>query len=295
MSFASIIVKYIFAKGDKQRDAGLTTPADVVRFDDISYGPKRKWNLLDLYRPSGTDDLLPVIISVHGGGWVYGDKEVYQFYCMSLAQRGFAVVNFNYRLAPSGKYPAQLEDTNMVVNWVLENADQYKLDTDNIFMVGDSAGAHLAALYCSFCTNTEYAAKYNFSPPDCFVPKAAALNCGIYNVTEAFKSQNGLLEKLAKDLLGRNYSPQQLELIEPCLYINKKFPPAYVMTSTGDFLKDQPRFIVSLFERFGIEHENRIYGDEDNSLPHVFHCDMRSKDAKICNDDECEFFCKHMS
>ena len=290
MSFASLLVNFMFAKGDKQRDAGLTTPDDVIRYDNISYGTKRKWNLLDLYRPRNVEGLLPVIISVHGGGWVYGTKEVYQYYCMSLAQRGFAVVNFNYRLAPGGKYPAQLEDTNQVVKWVIENADKYKLDPDNIFMVGDSAGAHLLALYCSFCTNTEYAAKYSFSSPEGFVPKAVALNCGIYSVTEAFKFQNGLLEKLAKDLLGRNFSPQRLELIEPCLHINEKFPPSYVMTSTGDFLVDQPRFIVNVFEKLGIKHVSKIYGDESNLLPHVFHCNMRSEDAQICNDDECKFF-----
>lgn len=56
--------------------------------------------------------MIPVIVSVHGGGWGYGDKERYQYYCMSLAQQGFAVVNFSYRLASKYKFPAPLEDTN---------------------------------------------------------------------------------------------------------------------------------------------------------------------------------------
>jgi hypothetical protein len=109
-------------------------------------------------------------------------------------------------------------------------------------------------------------------------------------VTESFTYHNGLLEKLAKDLLGRNFSPQRLEPIEPCLHINEKFPPSYVMTSTGDFLVDQPRFIVNVFEKLGIKHVSKIYGDESNMLPHVFHCNIRSEDAQICNDDECKFF-----
>ena len=55
---------------------------------------------LDVYRPKlNIKGKLPVIMSVHGGGWVYGDKDVYQWYCMNLAQRGFAVVNYSYRLA----------------------------------------------------------------------------------------------------------------------------------------------------------------------------------------------------
>ena len=88
-------------KSDTARDSGLTTPPEIQRFDDIQYGSDPKWNILDVYRPkSAADSLLPVIVSFHGGGWVYGDKEVYQFYCMDLAKRGFAVINYTYRLAP---------------------------------------------------------------------------------------------------------------------------------------------------------------------------------------------------
>ena len=129
---------------DAKRDAGLTTPENIVRYDDLLYGPDEKINRLDVYRPKAAEGkTIPVIVSIHGGGWVYGDKELYQFYCMSLAQRGFAVVNFTYRLAPGHKFPAQLEDTNMVMEWVFAHAGEYGLDTRNIFMVGDSAGAHL--------------------------------------------------------------------------------------------------------------------------------------------------------
>lgn len=80
--------------------------------------------------------MLPVIVSVHGGGWGYGDKERYQYYCMSLAQQGFAVVNFSYRLASKYKFPAPLEDTNRVFVWLLAHAVRYGFDTHNVFCVG---------------------------------------------------------------------------------------------------------------------------------------------------------------
>ena len=115
MSAVSDFVRKSFKEGDDIRDAGLTTPEDVVRYDDILYGTDPKWQVLDLYRPKNKEgEKLPVIVSIHGGGWVYGDKERYQYYCMSLAERGFAVVNFTYRLAPEFKYPAPLEDTNLI-------------------------------------------------------------------------------------------------------------------------------------------------------------------------------------
>ena len=125
-----------FKAGDDVRDAGLTTPDDIRRYDDILYGEDTGWQLLDVYRPKEADGKkLPVIVSVHGGAWVYGDKERYQYYCMSLAQHGFAVVNFTYRLAPEFKFPAAIEDTNLVIRWIFENAAQYGLDTEHIFCV----------------------------------------------------------------------------------------------------------------------------------------------------------------
>ena len=113
MEKMSSIVRRQFKEGDDIRDAGLTTPEDVIRYDDIAYGKDSEMQVLDVYRPKDAEGrILPVIVSVHGGGWVYGDKERYQYYCMSLAQRGFAVVNFSYRLAPEHQFPAPVEDTN---------------------------------------------------------------------------------------------------------------------------------------------------------------------------------------
>ena len=120
-----------FGGFDKKRDEGQTTPSDIKRFDNITYGDDPKWlqwQLLDVYRPKDVEGKLPVIVSVHGGGWVYGNKDVYQFYCMRLAQRGFAVVNFSYRLAPEKIFPAAIEDTEKVFNWICNNADQYGLN-----------------------------------------------------------------------------------------------------------------------------------------------------------------------
>ena len=70
-----------FGHGDKIRDKGQTTPSDVIRFDDIVYGPDqkfKKWQMLDVYRPAAKPktEKIPVIVSVHGGAWVYGNKYI---------------------------------------------------------------------------------------------------------------------------------------------------------------------------------------------------------------------------
>ena len=82
MSRTSERVRREWKIGDAKRDKGLTTPDDIQRFDNISYGEDLVWNLLYVYRPKKQEGKLPVIVNIHGGGWVYGNKEIYQFYGM---------------------------------------------------------------------------------------------------------------------------------------------------------------------------------------------------------------------
>lgn len=291
MSINSIMINYLFSKGDKKRDKGLQTPADVERQDNLSYGPHGKWNLLDVYTPKGAQGKLPVIVNIHGGGWVYGTKEVYQFYCMSLAQRGFAVVNFNYRLAPASKFPTPLEDLNQVIHWIFEHATEHPFDLKRIFFVGDSAGANIAALYGCLCTNPDYARMFNtIKLPSGFVPVAIALNCGIYDIYNLLKENAQEIGSILKDYLGKKHTREDLEKINVCSFINKDFPPTYLMTADNDFLKSQAPYIKEKLEEFQVKHHYKLYGVGDKEILHVFHCNVRLPEATLCNDEECSFF-----
>lgn len=295
MSELSESIRKSFQEGDDIRDEGLTSPEDIKRFDDILYGSDTKWQLLDVYRPAAMEGMkLPVIVSVHGGAWVYGDKERYQYYCMSLAQNGFAVVNFSYRLAPEYKFPSQLEDTNSVFTWVLEHAEEYGFDARYIFAVGDSAGAHLLSLYSAICTNEEYAKNYALQIPKGFVPTAVALNCGIYNMDDAEKREEFTFSIMA-ELLPEQGTPEELKLVSPERYVTAHFPPTYLMTASGDFLKKHTPYMVERLTEQEVEFEYHFYGNSEKVLGHVFHVNMKLEDAARCNKEECEFFKKYLS
>ena len=293
MSLASLFLRTTFRHSDNKRDAGLTTPEDICRFDNIFYGPDREWNLLDVYRPKNSEGKLPVIVSVHGGGWVYGDKDRYQYYCMSLARHGFAVVNYSYRLAPKHKFPSSLEDTNLVFHWVLKNARQYGFDCENIFAVGDSAGAHNLALYCCICTNPGYAAAFPFTTPAGFRPSAVALNCGIYKMEKSKKRD--LTTMLMADFLPGKGSAEEMYRISATEHLTGSFPPTFLMTCEGDFLAEAAKPMLEGLLSLGIETEYHYYGDTDHVLGHVFHCNIRLPEAQQCNEEECAFFRKHIT
>lgn len=290
MSAISDMVRTEFKKGDDIRDAGLGTPEDIVRFNDIAYGNNPDWQMLDVYRPKeAAGKTLPVIVSIHGGGWVYGDKERYQYYCMSLSQHGFAVINFTYRLAPEYKFPAPLEDANLIFHWIMDNAGKYGLDTGHIFCVGDSAGAHQLALYSAICTNPDYAARFAFKTPEGFVPRAIALNCGAYKITLQ-NSPGDLTTALMADYLPGKGTPEEIEEISVTNHITEEFPPVFFMTCTGDFLLEQAPILEAKLLEKKVPHEFHFYGDAQHELGHVFHCNIKSRDAVQCNTDECNYF-----
>lgn len=284
MSVRSRIFRKMCEKSDAKRDEGLTTPPEIERFDDIKYGSDEQWQVLDVYRPKALSGKLPVIVSFHGGGWVYGDKKVYQFYCMELAKHGFAVVNYSYRLAPEYRFPAPFEDTNMVFEWVTKNAEQYGFDLDKLFAVGDSAGAMGIALYACICTDKEYAKMYSFTVPEGLRFRGLALNCGIYQTKDAD------IIKSLKDFFEKKDYPAILEKLSIVDIVNKDFPPCYIMTSNEDFLREEPKGLMESLDRVGVKYRYKLYGDEEHPLGHVFHCDVKSEFAAQANDDECEFF-----
>ncbi|MCD8300293.1 MAG: alpha/beta hydrolase [Clostridiales bacterium] len=293
MSQASEMVRKNFKEGDDIRDAGLRTPEDVMRMDDILYGTDTDWQRLDVYRPKASEgETLPVIVSVHGGGWVYGDKERYQYYCMDLARRGFAVINFTYRLAPEFKFPAALEDVNLVFSWVLDHSGQYGFDKKRTFAVGDSAGAHYLGLYAGLCSNSDGGNSFGIVPPEGFVPTAVALNCGAYQISmDDGGLTDGLTRELMKDLLPGQGTKDETDDINVLSRITPQFPPTFLMTCTGDFLLSQAPLLQAKLLENTVPHVFRFYGSADKEpLGHVFHLNIKAGDAGLCNDEECGFF-----
>ena len=296
MSKSGVCFRLMATLGDKKRDKNLVEPEDVEKLSNIPYAATDKYNLLDIYYPKKAKGLLPVIVNIHGGGYVYGTKEVYLHYGMFLAQQGFVVVNFNYHLAPKYKFPVQLDEINQVLNWVEKREGKFHMDIKNVFLVGDSAGAQLTSHYSTIYSNPEFAKMYDFALPEKLCIRGIALNCGMYDITEQALSRNDGekqpidMADLMQDYLGKDRESIQ-EKLKVTQYITDQFPPTFVMTSWYDFLREKAKPMYELLKERGVQAEYKLYGEEgQNYMGHVFHCNMNLEEAKRCNLDEIEFF-----
>ena len=116
---------------------------------DIAYAePDNARQTLDVYAPSEGRNH-PVVIWIHGGGWRRGDKASVQHKPRAFVERGFVFVSTNYRFVPDVTVGEMTGDVARAIRWVRDHARDYGGDPDSLFIMGHSAGAHLAALVCT--------------------------------------------------------------------------------------------------------------------------------------------------
>jgi acetyl esterase/lipase len=162
----------------------------------------------DLYRPKGRTKA-PVLVAVHGGGWQIGNRQFYRYWGLFLARAGYAVFAIEYRLGKPGAYPAAVYDTKAAVQFVRAKAAEFELDPERIGLIGDSAGAHLAALVA--LAGDQYASAYR-DDADAAVPANVKCMVGFYGVYDMYAQWTRDLaarpnDKIVEKFLG--VSPMQ--------------------------------------------------------------------------------------
>lgn len=289
MTFSSLRFYLSATRSDRKRDAAIPLPAGVAQLNNISYGSHGEDNLLDVYYPEGANLPLPTIVSIHGGGYVYGTKEIYRRYGMDMAKRGFAFVNFNYRRAPRWKFPTPLADTNAVMEWIVRNARQYHLDPDRIILLGDSAGAQMTSQFAAMMTNPEYGKLFGLKFAKVRI-RAIGLFCGLYDLSARAKLPR---RGMYRDYFGKlSADDSRFRCLES---ITEDYPPAFIATATEDFLRDQAEPMYDFLRNKGLEARWKCYGREgDKNACHVFHVNILLPEAAECNDDAAAFFRKYV-
>lgn len=216
----------------------LRTPG-VAWLRDIAYANGHKRHVLDVYRPSGGCSQAPVLLQIHGGAWMLGNKHEQALPLVYyLAARGWVVVTPNYRLSPRARFPDHLVDCKRALAWVRSNIAGYGGNPGFVAVTGGSAGGHLAALMA--LTANEASLQPGFEEIDTTVAAAVPFY-GVYDFTDRHGlkgSGASMVRWLEKTVMP--CSPRQdarlWDLASPIAQVRRDAPPFFILHGTHDSL-----------------------------------------------------------
>ena len=222
----------------------VTVEEDIV-YSDVADCCKLNFH----YDPSKKDGKWPVMVQVHGGGFVAGDKKYRKTLCGFFANEGFFVLNVNYGLAPEYTYDQYVKHLGLAMNWLADNGDKYDLDLNNVSVTGDSAGGHATSAIGALYANDEFRNKFGVED---FSTKLTITHllpaCGLYDVKKALakKFPFNAGKMLCQDITGMKLKKDMSDLPDYEYYnefstinfVNEKFPPTHVVQVKGDMFCD---------------------------------------------------------
>jgi len=215
-------------------------PEGTTLHGNISYqGDTLKKHLLDIYLPANATGKLPLVIWVHGGGWLSNDKYADMGYMKEtikeLMNKGYALASIDYRFSTQATFPAQMLDCNAAISYLVDNAEKYGLATDRMALMGFSAGGHLASMV-GLSNNNEVEEFYNPGTNRKFSFKAVVDFYGPADLTlfpGAIDSKSPEAMLIGAAPLDR---PDLAKVASPVSYVDEKDPPFLIIHGEKDDL-----------------------------------------------------------
>ena len=208
-----------------------------------------------MFRPAGNQETLPVILYVHGGGWVVGGKDDYNMFMRKLCKKTNAVIVFpEYCLSPEAKFPVALNQVYETLEYIFEHASDLNVHRDKIAIAGDSAGGNMAAV-------TAIRALKSNGPK-------LKMQLLLYPVTDVDMDYHSFekfedgpwLTKKAMEWYFEQYLPNEhdkdnfhISPIKASLDALKGLPHTLVITAENDILRDQGEYYAAKLDEAGVE------------------------------------------
>ena len=257
----------------------LTAQVTVTR--NVVYPSAFGRNRLDVYMPVDSAEPCPVVLWIHGGAFVGGDKSDIAIYATALAAQGYGVVCMNYHRAPEAQYPTPLRQVEEVQLWICDNAAEYGLDSTRLVVAGDSAGAHIAAQFALVQTSDAYATLLGRAP---VVPpeqlKAALLFCGPFDVSRIGKGNNAVLNFMmgkaawayfgTRDWASPQTSPPYAVQASIAPHVTGDFPPAFIADGNSMSFMEQGQALAEALAAKAVPVETFFLPVAEGTTPHEF-------------------------
>jgi len=222
----------------QQWPGGVTSLADIVYSTIPGYRPL----IVDLYLPPREAGPKPLILYIHGGGWVGGHTRHagalgnFPATLAALAAEGFVVASLEYRLAREASFPAQVQDTRAALRFLRGQAAHYGIDPARVGLWGGSAGGHLSALTALSCGDASLDIADAANAPGSECVQAAAIWYGVFDFAALAAARPNSADADAAALLGCNGPCQAAAYrrASPLTYLDASDPPFLLIHGEGD-------------------------------------------------------------
>jgi acetyl esterase/lipase len=209
----------------------------------------------DFFRPEQSE-IVPLVIVIHGGGWISGCKEDMRELALPLVRHGFAVAIPNYRLAPLHPFPAAVEDMEEFVHYVRTHSKEFGIDPNQVGSVGISAGGHLSAM---LGVSQRWESR----------PNAVVDVCGLADLTNPYERHAPVSWGFIDQFLPFSWedSPEKFEEASPICHVTTDLPPFLVIHGDSDDVVDvsqSDEFVEKLRECHNEVRYLRLEGEDHN-------------------------------
>ena len=274
----------------------------TITISDVEYTSDYPDNQMDIYLPKDdTSNARPVIIWVHGGAFVGGDKSDVRYFAQTLAAEGYAVFSINYQRAPEGKYPTPFFQLNDAYAFIEEQAEKYQLNMAQIFLAGDSAGAQIVGQTANALTNEAYGETLPFHID---IPRenirGLLLYCGIFSVDDfSAITSNYLLVELFK-MIGWSYfgeknwrESSRLNEANIINHVTENFPPAFITDGNTMSFEVLAKALVQRLSELDVSHDSLFFPKDMYETLHEYQFVQDTEAAETAVEKTLAFLHEH--
>ncbi|MDZ7914988.1 MAG: alpha/beta hydrolase [Rhodococcus sp. (in: high G+C Gram-positive bacteria)] len=263
-----------------------TTVVDGARLtNDIEYGSTLPNSFLDIYIADDDPSVdRPTYITIHGGGWIVGDKtdgapstdSGGASWAGPMLDAGYNVVSVNYAFAPSYRFPTQTIQLGQAVQFLDANADRYGLDMSRVVLAGTSAGGHIVGNYATVQTNSDYARELGIEPTmdssalKAIVFESAALDVGRAGAPQSPSPSNGFFFDIAARSYLDTTDTAVLEQANVIDNVTADFPPSFISDGNTGTFPDQAAELSAKLDGVGVANRLNLYSKSEARLDHSF-------------------------
>ena len=244
------------------------TPKGIVYEKHVPYGKEKK-QYINFYTPETQEGAKrPIVIYVHGGGWISGITDMRNAYLQNFAKNGYLTASISYSYAPKKVFPVPIQEICSEIDAIFDMAEARKIDTSKVVLAGESAGVYYIFYLAALAADHSLANKIGieFKHIADFKPKAMVAHCGCVNLEHLVdktlpQSKFPDIKMMTCSFIGkpmkeaREYlATEEGKLASP--HITADFPPTFFTTGDKDWLRYEGYDMMKEYDALGIPYEH---------------------------------------